>query len=83
MSLPDHVNIGGRTAEGGLESPHATYPDISDSQPRPSRYPTERTTLTTHNGTMDGLSHSILSQFSGVTHIFEGYDKVVHETQEG
>ena len=30
MPLPDHVNIGGRTAEGGLESLHATYPDISD-----------------------------------------------------
>ena len=30
MPLPYHVKIGGRTAEGGLESPHATYPDISD-----------------------------------------------------
>ena len=49
MSRSDHVNIGGRTAEGGLESPHATYPDISDLQPRPSRHRTERTTLTTHN----------------------------------
>ena len=25
MSPPDHVNISGRTAEGGLESLHATY----------------------------------------------------------
>ena len=30
MPLPDHVKIGGRTTEGGLESPHATYPDIPD-----------------------------------------------------
>ena len=82
MSLPDHVKISGRTTEGGLESPQATYPDISDPQPRPSRYFTERTTLTTHSEIVDGLSHSILAKFSGVTQTFAGYDKVVHETQE-
>ena len=82
MSPPDHVKISGRAVEGGLESVHATYPDISDPQSRPSRYFTERTILTTHNGTVDGLSHSILAKSSGVTHTFAGYDKVVCETQE-
>ena len=68
--------------QGGLESLHATYPDISDLQSRPSSYFTERTTLTTHNETVDGLSHSILAKSSGVTHTFAGYDKVVCETHE-
>jgi hypothetical protein len=31
---------------------------------------------------VDELNHSILAKFSGVTHTFAGYDKVVHETQE-
>ena len=83
MPLPDHVKIGGRTAEGCLESLlHATYPGITNPHPRPSRYLTEMTVLTTHNETVDELNHSILAKFSGVTHTFAGYDKVVHETQE-
>ena len=83
MSLPDHVKVGGRTAEEGLERLlHATYPGISNPQPRPPGYFTERTILTTRNETVDELNHSILAKFSGVTHTFAGYDKVVHETQE-
>src|SRR5258706_270247 len=42
----------------------------------------ERTILTTCNETVDELNHTILAKFSGVTHTFAGYDKVVHETQE-
>ena len=37
---------------------------------------------TTRNETVDELNHSILAKFSGVSHTFAGYDKVVHETQE-
>ena len=50
------------------------------SQPRPSRYFTERTFLTTHDAMADELNHSILAKFSGVIHTFAGYDKVIHET---
>ena len=42
----------------------------------------ERTVLTTHNETVGELSHSILAKFSGVTHTFAGYDKVIYDTQE-
>jgi len=31
---------------------------------------------------VDELNQSILAKFSGVTHTFAGYDKVVHEMQE-
>ena len=79
MSLPAHVKIGGRTAERGLENLlDATYPDITNPQPRPPVYFTERTILTTCNETVDELNHSILGKFSGVTCTFAGYNKVVH-----
>ena len=75
--------IGGRIAEEGLESLlHGTHSGISNPQPRPSKYFTERTLHTTHNSMADELNHSILAKFSGVTHTFAGYDKVIHETQE-
>lgn len=68
MSLPDHMKIGGRTAEEGLESLlHAPYPGISNPQPRPPMYFTERMILTTCNETVDELNHSILAKFCGVT----------------
>ena len=51
--------------------------------PQPSaKNPKERTTHTTCNETVDELNQSILAKFSGVTHTFAGYDKVVHKTQE-
>ena len=31
---------------------------------------------------MDELNHSSLDKFTGATHTFAGYDKVIHETQE-
>ena len=83
MPLPDHVKIGGQTAEEALERfLLATYPGISNPGPRPPGYFTERTILTTRNETVDELNHSILAKCSGVTHTFVGYDKVVHETEE-
>ena len=83
MPLPDHVKIGGGTAEEGLRSLlHATYPGISNPQPRPPRDFAERIILTTRNETVDELNHSILAKFSRVTHTFAGYDEVVRETQE-
>jgi len=82
-SLTDHVRVGGSRAEEALKSIlDATYPGISNPQPRPPGYFTERTILTTHNETVDELNHSTLAQFSGVTSTFAGYDRVVHETQE-
>ena len=62
---------------------HATYPDISDPQSRPSRYFTERTILTTHKGTVDGLSHSILTKFSGVTHTFAAMTRLSVRLRKG
>ena len=83
IPLPDHVKIGGRIAEEGLEDLlHGTYSGISNPLPRPLRYFTERTLLTTHNAMADGLNHSILSKLSGVTHTFAGYGRVVYEAQE-
>ena len=77
VSVPDHVEFGGRTAEEGLESLlHATHPNISNTQPRPPRYFTERIVLTTHNETVDELNHSILAMFSGVTHTFTAMTKL-------
>ena len=61
---------------------HGTYSGISTPQPRPPRYSTERTLLTTHNDMVDELNHTILAKLSGVTHIFAGYERVAHETQE-
>ena len=82
MPLP-HVKIGGQTAEGALEQfLIATYPGISNPEPRPPGYLTERIMLTTHNETIDELNHSILAKCSGVIHTFVGYDKIVHETEE-
>ena len=70
MPLPDHVKIGGGTAEEGLESLlHATYPGISN--PQSPRYFTERTILATSNETVDELNHTILAKFSGVIHTFQ------------
>ena len=70
-------------AEEGLKSVfNVTYPGISNPQPRASRYLTERTIFSTCNEAVDGHNHSIHAKFSGVTHTFAGYDKVVHETQE-
>jgi len=44
-------------AEEGLKSLlHALYPGISNPQPRPSRYFTERTIFITCNETLDGLN---------------------------
>ena len=83
ISLPNHVNIGGRIAEEGLESLlHRTYSGISNPQPGPARYFKERTHLTTHSAMADELNHSILAKFSGVSCTLAGYDRVVHETQE-
>jgi hypothetical protein len=83
MPLPPHVKIGGGAAEEALENLlQATYPGVSDPEPRPPGYFTERAILTTRNDTVDELNHSILAKVSGVTHTFTGYDKVVHETQE-
>ena len=63
---------------------HATHAVISNPQPRPPKYFTERITLTTQNDTVDELNHSIPAMFSGVTHAHLcSYDKVVHETWEG
>ena len=56
----------------------ATYPDISNPQPRPPVYFTERTILTTCNETVDELNNRILGKFSGVTCTFAGYNKVVY-----
>ena len=83
MSLPNHVKVGGRTVEEDSESLlQATYPGISNYQPRPPGYFTERTILKTCNETVDELNHSILAKFPGVTHTFASYKKVVYETQE-
>ena len=65
------MKFGGRIAEEGLESLlHATHPGISNPQPRPPKYFTERIILTTHNEKVDELNHSILAMFSGMTHTF-------------
>ena len=77
------MKIGGQTAAGALEQfLIATYPGISNPEPRPPVYFTERTILTTHNETVDELNHIILAKYPGVTHTFLGYDQVVHETEE-
>ena len=56
---------------------------FSNPQSRQSRYFTEKVTLTTHNEIVDELNHSILAKVSQVIHTFEGYGRIVHETQEG
>jgi hypothetical protein len=77
-----HFLIRWKDCRGRLgEFLHGTYSGISNPQPGLSRYFTERTLLTTHNAMADELNHSILDKFSGVTHTFAGYDKVIHETQ--
>jgi hypothetical protein len=54
MPLPPHVKIGSGTTEDALESLlQTTYPGISDPEPRPPGYFTERATLTTCNETLD------------------------------
>src|SRR5258706_5271549 len=79
MSLSDHVKIGGGTAEEGLES---LSMQLTQVFPILSHQGTsQRGQSLLLDETVDELNHTILAKFSGVTHTFAGYDKVVHETQ--